>query len=110
MSEPAIVVHGGAGNWAPDTRADALSGGEEAVAAGHAVLAGSGAALDAVQTAVIVLEDLPVFNAGRGAALDEHGEARLDAAVMRGADRAAGAVAAVTGIRNPVLAARAVLE
>src|SRR4051794_36569181 len=110
MSDPAIVVHGGAGTWRPEIRQVALGGVQVAAAAGQAVLAAGGSALDAVQAAVIVLEDAPPFNAGRGAALDAHGEARLDAAVMRGSDRAAGAVAALTGIRNPVLAARAVLD
>ena len=83
---------------------------ERAVAAGHAVLADGGDALEAVQAAVIVLEDDPVFNAGRGSVLDERGIVVLDASLMRGADRAAGAVAAIRGIRNPVLAARAVLD
>jgi isoaspartyl peptidase/L-asparaginase-like protein (Ntn-hydrolase superfamily) len=64
----------------------------------------------ATQAAVIVLEDDPVFNAGRGAVLDERGFIAHDAAMMRGADRAAGAVAALEGIRNPVMAARTVLE
>src|SRR4051794_28615866 len=110
MSDPAIVVHGGAGTWRPEIRQVALGGVQVAAAAGQAVLAAGGSALDAVQAAVIVLEDAPPFNAGRGAALDAHGEARLDAAVMRGSDRAAGAVALLRGIRNPVLAARAVLD
>src|SRR4051794_37369073 len=107
MSDPAIVVHGGAGTWRPETREDALAGVEQAATAAREVLTAGGSALDAVQAAVIVLEDAPLFNAGRGAALDAHGEARLDAAVMRGSDRSAGAVAALTGIRNPVLAPRA---
>ena len=105
-----IVVHGGAGNWREESHDAARDGVERAVDAGYAVLADGGDALDAVQAAVIVLEDDPVFNAGRGAVLDERGFVLLDASVMRGADRAAGAVAAVRGIRNPVLAARAVLE
>jgi isoaspartyl peptidase/L-asparaginase-like protein (Ntn-hydrolase superfamily) len=106
----AIVVHGGAGRWPGEAREAALAGVARAADVGHAVLARGGDALAAVQAAVVALEDDPVFNAGRGAALDANGEARLDAAVMRGADRAAGAVAAVQGIRNPVLAARAVLD
>src|SRR3954454_4728205 len=106
----AIVVHGGAGKWPEEAREAAGAGVEAAVAAGHAVLAAGGDALSAVQAAVIVLEDDPVFNAGRGAALNEAGEIGLDASIMRGSDRAAGAVAAITGIRNPVRAARAVLE
>jgi beta-aspartyl-peptidase (threonine type) len=110
MGEIAIVVHGGAGEWPLDAHAAALDGVAAAVAAGHAVLAAGGDALDAVQAAVVVLEDDPVFNAGRGAVLDERGVVSLDASVMRGADRAAGAVAGLRGIRNPVLAARAVLD
>jgi beta-aspartyl-peptidase (threonine type) len=80
------------------------------VAAGHAVLADGGSALDAVEAAVVVLEDDPEFNAGRGAALTEYGRVELDASMMEGTNRAAGAVAAVRGVRNPVRAARAVLE
>jgi isoaspartyl peptidase/L-asparaginase-like protein (Ntn-hydrolase superfamily) len=105
-----IVVHGGAGNWREGSHAAAREGVERAVEVGFAVLADGGDALEAAQAAVIVLEDDPVFNAGRGAVLDERGFVLLDASVMRGADRAAGAVAALRGIRNPVLAARAVLE
>jgi L-asparaginase / beta-aspartyl-peptidase len=110
MSDVAIVVHGGAGRWPEASHERAVAGVGRAVEAGHAVLAGGGDALAAVQAAVIVLEDDPVFNAGRGAALDESGGVVLDASVMRGSDRAAGAVAALRGIRNPVLAARAVLD
>jgi L-asparaginase / beta-aspartyl-peptidase len=110
VTEPAIVVHGGAGRWPEAAHERGLAGVARAVAAGHAVLAAGGDALEAVQAAVLVLEDDPVFNAGRGAVLTEHGGVLHDAAVMRGADRAAGAVAALRGIRNPVLAARAVLD
>jgi isoaspartyl peptidase/L-asparaginase-like protein (Ntn-hydrolase superfamily) len=110
MTEATIVVHGGAGTWPEDTHDRALDGVGRAVEAGHAVLAEGGDALAAVQAAVLVLEDDTVFNAGRGAVLNERGFVSLDAAVMRGADRAAGSVAALRGIRNPVLAARAVLD
>jgi beta-aspartyl-peptidase (threonine type) len=106
----AIVVHGGAGTWPENAHERAHAGVRAAVEAGHAVLADGGDALSAVQAAVIVLEDDPIFNAGRGAALNEAGEIGLDASIMRGSDRAAGAVAALTGIRNPVRAARAVLD
>jgi len=81
-----------------------------ALEAGHAVLARGGSALDAVCGAVMVLEDDPLFNAGRGACYNTDEEHELDAAVMDGATRRAGAVAAVNRIRNPVLAARAVME
>src|SRR4051794_33402438 len=110
MSEPAIAVHGGAGVWPAERHAAARAGAARAVAAGFVVLAAGGPALEAGQAAVVVLEDDPTFNAGHGAALTEEGGVELDAAIMRGGDRAAGAVAALRGIRHPVLAARAVLE
>jgi len=111
MDEIAIVVHGGAGPSIEDPqRAERCrTGAHAAVEAGHAVLAEGGAALDAVEAAVVVLEDDPEFNAGRGAALTEYGRVELDSSIMDGATRAAGAVAAVRGVRNPVRAARAVL-
>jgi L-asparaginase / beta-aspartyl-peptidase len=83
---------------------------ERALAAGHAALKDGGAALDAVCAAVVALEDDPLFNAGRGACYNTDEKHELDAAVMDGATRRAGAVAAVSRIRNPVLAARAVME
>ncbi len=112
MDEIAIVVHGGAGGLPRDAdRLDRMrAGAAAAVEAGHAVLAAGGAALDAVEAAVVVLEDDPEFNAGRGAALTEYGRVELDASMMDGTTRAAGAVAAVRGVRNPIRAARAVLE
>ena len=112
MDEIAIVVHGGAGGLPRDEeRLERMrSGAAAAVEAGHAVLAAGGSALDAVEAAVVVLEDDPEFNAGRGAALTEYGRVELDASMMDGTNRAAGAVAAVRGVRNPVRAARAVLE
>jgi isoaspartyl peptidase/L-asparaginase-like protein (Ntn-hydrolase superfamily) len=105
-----IVVHGGAGRWPYERLEAAREGIEQAVEAGYAVLADGGHALDAAQAAVIVLEDDPVFNAGRGSVLDERGFVLMDASVMRGSDRAVGAVAGLRGIRNPILAARAVLD
>ncbi len=108
MDEIAIVVHGGAGN-VPQDPERMRSGAAAAVEAGHAVLEAGGSALDAVEAAIVVLEDDPEFNAGRGAALTEYGRVELDASVMDGTSRAAGAVAAVRGVRNPVRAARAVM-
>jgi beta-aspartyl-peptidase (threonine type) len=112
MDEIAIVVHGGAGGFPrDDSRHDRMrAGAAAAVEAGHAVLAAGGTALAAVEAAVVVLEDDPEFNAGRGAALTEYGRVELDASMMDGTTRAAGAVAAVRGVRNPIRAARAVLE
>lgn len=74
------------------------------------MLAANGSALDAVQAAAVVLEDDPLFNAGRGAVLNEHGQAEHDAGIMCGRSGEAGGVAGVRGIRNPVLLARAVME
>ena len=112
MDEIAIVVHGGAGSLPRDgERSERMrSGAAAAVEAGHAVLVAGGTAIEAVEAAVIVLEDDPEFNAGRGAALTEYGRVELDASMMEGTGRAAGAVAAVRGVRNPIRAARAVLE
>lgn len=109
----ALVLHGGAGGRSkyltPDERAEFAAGLADAFAAGRAVLSAGGAALDAVCAAVGVLEDCPLYNAGRGAALTARGEAELDASVMTG-DGRAGAVAVLRRIKHPVLAARKVME
>jgi beta-aspartyl-peptidase (threonine type) len=106
-----ICIHGGAGHPAaagPEARHhDALH--RIAADAWQALRAGAGA-VDAVELAVAALEDCPLFNAGSGAVLNADGIAELDAAIMRGSDRACGAVAAVTRLRNPVRVARAVME
>jgi beta-aspartyl-peptidase (threonine type) len=113
--EVVLVVHGGAGappraELTPEREAAVRADLDRALRAGHAVIAGGGAALDAVAAAVVVLEDSPLFNAGRGAALNAEGRAELDAAIMEGHTQRAGAVAAVHRARNPVLLARAVME
>jgi isoaspartyl peptidase/L-asparaginase-like protein (Ntn-hydrolase superfamily) len=112
---PVLAVHGGAGRIIPeefsaDRAAAARVGLGQSLAAGMAVLRDGGSALDAVIAAVLVLEDDEQFNAGRGAVLTAAGGVEHDAAVADGATRRAGAVTCVNGIRNPVLAARAVLE
>lgn len=109
-----IVVHGGAGQMTPVTVTPEQAAGARdalgrALDAAAAILQGDGAALDAVETAVRVLEDDPHFNAGRGAALTYDGIAELDAAIMDGRDRNAGAVAGVRATRHPVSLARAVM-
>jgi beta-aspartyl-peptidase (threonine type) len=81
-----------------------------ALEAGYAILKGGGASLDAVAAAVIVMEDSPLFNAGRGACYNAEGKHELDAAIMDGATLRAGGVTCVQRIRNPILAARAVME
>jgi L-asparaginase / beta-aspartyl-peptidase len=117
MTEPkwTLVIHGGAGKITPDKmkpgQEDAIRAAlARALDAGSAILATGGASLDAVEAAVRVLEDDPNFNAGRGAALSFDGVAELDAAIMNGRDRNAGAVARVTTTRNPVSLARAVMD
>lgn len=111
----AIAVHGGAGTlprraMSPALRKRYERGLVRALDAGAAVLARGGASLDAVCAAVVELEDSPLFNAGRGAVYNAEGRHELDAGVMDGAMLRAGAVAAVSRIRNPVLAARMVME
>jgi beta-aspartyl-peptidase (threonine type) len=110
-----LAVHGGAGTirrsaLTPELEVPYRAGLRAALWAGHQVLASHGSAIDAVIAAVVVLEDDPLFNAGRGAVFSAAGTLEMDAAVMDGAGREAGAVAGVLGPRNPVLAARAVME
>jgi beta-aspartyl-peptidase (threonine type) len=110
-----IAIHGGAGTMrAADLTAAMTEARHEglraALRAGWSVLRGGGAALDAVSAAVCALEDDPLFNAGHGAVLTDAGTIEMDAGIMNGADRRAGAVAGICGPRNPVLAARAVME
>lgn len=109
----ALVIHGGAGQrlepLTPEAERDYRAGLHSALLAGQRVLSAGGPALDAVCAAVVQLEDDALFNAAHGAALTADGTAELDAAVMTG-DGRAGAVAGSRTARNPVLAARAVLE
>lgn len=107
----ALCVHGGAGDRTPSSDDAAIYRAlESALDAGWAVLDAGGTALDAVQVAIGVLEDEPLFNAGRGAALTRAGTVELDAALMDGDTLRAGAVIGVRSVRYPIAAARAVLE
>ncbi|MFN7110885.1 MAG: isoaspartyl peptidase/L-asparaginase family protein [Brevundimonas sp.] len=110
-----LAIHGGAGviersSLTPEQDAAYRASLQRALDAGSAVLTQGGSALDAVQAAVQVMEDDPLFNAGRGAVFTAAGRNELDAAVMNGADLTAGAVAGLTTTRHPVAAARAVME
>ncbi len=115
MNKIALAVHGGAGTI---ERARLGPEGEKAyeevlalaLRTGHAVLAGDGRALDAVEAAVRVLEDHPFFNAGRGSVFNADGMHEMDAAIMDGADLRAGAVASVQNVKNPVALARRVMD
>ncbi|HWV56677.1 MAG TPA: isoaspartyl peptidase/L-asparaginase, partial [Longimicrobiales bacterium] len=111
----AIAVHGGAGtirrgDFPPEREAEYVAALEDALRAGYAILEAGGSSLDAVVEAVRQLEDSPLFNAGRGAVFTAAGTHELDASVMDGRNLAAGAVAAVRRVKNPVLLARAVME
>lgn len=111
----ALAIHGGAGvieRNALDAETEAAYRAvlAEALAAGQRVLAADGSAVDAVIASILVMEDSDLFNAGRGAVLTHEGQVELDASLMRGEDLGAGAVAGVRRVRNPILAARAVME
>ncbi len=113
--EWALAIHGGAGTISRDAMTPERERAyhralEKALRAGGAVLADGGSSLDAVTATITLLEDEPLFNAGKGAVFTSEGKNELDAAIMDGATLNAGAVAAVTRIRNPILLARAVME
>jgi L-asparaginase / beta-aspartyl-peptidase len=107
---PTLLVHGGA--WAiPASEARAHQAGvRNALETGYAILSSGGAALDAVEAAVVVLEDDPTFDAGRGSFLTSDGKVQLDALLMDGGRMKAGGVACVERLLNPIQAARLVLE
>jgi beta-aspartyl-peptidase (threonine type) len=111
----AIAIHGGAGtilkaNMTPELEKQYLEKLDEAVSAGYAVLQKGGTSMEAVATAIRIMEDSPLFNAGKGAVFNIQGNHELDAAVMDGKTLAAGAVAGVTTIKNPIMAAIAVMQ
>jgi beta-aspartyl-peptidase (threonine type) len=115
MTPFAIGIHGGCGTLAKDLLsevewAETRAHLQDSLRAGWKILSAGGSALDAVEAAVVVMEDSPHFNAGYGAALTENAEHELDASIMDGATLAAGAVCAVRSIRNPIRAARAVMD
>ena len=115
MPEWRLVIHGGAGvitrdGMSPEMEAAYTAALETALEAGADVLRSGGSALDAVEAAVIPMEDDPLFNAGYGAVMTASQEHELDASIMDGRERNAGAVAGVKRVRNPVKAARAVME
>src|SRR5438874_8242586 len=102
-----LVMHGGAGtitrqSMTPETEKQYRETLEQAMRAGHAVLMKGGSSLDAVETSIRILEDSPLFNAGKGAVFTHEGKNELDAAIMDGKTMKAGAVAAVTIIKNPI--------
>ena len=110
-----LVIHGGAGvilreNLSQEMEAAYTAALNEALEAGAGVLSSGGEAIDAVEAAVLVMEDNPLFNAGHGAVFTAQARHELDAAIMDGRDRNAGAVAGVMRVKNPISAARAVMD
>ncbi len=108
--KPALIVHGGAWNI-PDEAVDACTSGcHDALTAGWSILRRGGSALDAIEAAIVVLEDDPVFDAGYGSHLNLDGHVECDAIVMNGATLHAGAAATLQRIKNPIQVARKILE
>ena len=108
--KPSLIVHGGAGSIAADVIDATRAGIRRALQAGWKILSAGGPALDAVEAAIVVLENDPSFNAGTGANLNRDGHVQLDAIVMNGTTLKAGALAAVERIRNPIRLAHLIQE
>lgn len=111
----AIVIHGGAGALQRGMLSDSLENAykatlEQAVKAGHEILENGGNAIDAVTKAINIMENSPLFNAGKGAVFTHEGTNELDASIMVGKDRNAGAVSGVSRVKNPILLAKAIME
>jgi L-asparaginase / beta-aspartyl-peptidase len=107
---PIVVVHGGAGDWPIKLHKSALAGVRKAAGIGFEVLKERGSAMDAVEAAVVAMEDNPIFNAGTGSTLNLLGQIETDAAIMDGGTLRGGGVALLRNIRNPIKAARIVME
>lgn len=114
MQKFCLALHGGAGtilkeDMTPELENEYLTGLNEALSAGYAVLEKGGSALEAVERSVIVLEDNPLFNAGKGAVFTKKGINEMDAAIMDGSTLNAGAVAGVRNVKNPIALAEKVM-
>ena len=110
-----LVVHGGSGmitkeNMRPEAEENYIGALNRALDAGEDILESGGSAIEAVTRTIVYLEDNPLFNAGRGAVFNHNGQNELDASIMDGISQRAGSVASVTNVKNPILAARAVME
>ena len=113
VSNFGIVIHGGAGSFSgldEDTINSYETGIVEALSAGYKVLEQGGSSLDAVTTAIVILEDLPLFNAGKGSVYTEMETQEMDSSIMDGKSGKGGAVAGVSKVKNPVLLARMVMD
>ena len=109
-SKPIIIVHGGAGDWPSKLHKQGLSGVGIAADRGFRILSKEGSALDAVEAGIVAMENNPVFNAGGGSTLNLVGEIETDAAIMDGKTLKGGGVALLRDIRNPIKAARIVMD
>src|ERR1700761_8136640 len=112
MSKYAIAIHGGAGTilknlMTPEKEQAYKSALQDAINAGESVLKAGGSYCDAVERAIISMENDPLFNAGKGAVFTNNGKNEMDASIMNGKDLTAGAVAGITNIKNPISLARA---
>src|SRR6185369_7383651 len=109
-----MVIHTGAGNFTlagiAERKDEMQAAMNDALMAGYRVLSGGGSSLDAVQAAIVILEDSPLFNAGKGAVFTHEGTNELDASIMDGGTMKAGAVAGLKHIKNPIKLARLVME
>ncbi|TYP98558.1 beta-aspartyl-peptidase (threonine type) [Sphingobacterium allocomposti] len=110
-----LAIHGGAGTILKKNMSDSLEKAYQAVLSeslrvGYRILKGGGSSIDAVSAAIQVMEDSPLFNAGKGAVFNHQGQNELDASIMDGSTLRAGAVAGVHTVKNPITAARAVME
>src|SRR5258708_24294858 len=108
--KPVILVHGGAGDWPSELRKRGLNGVRKAADRGFRILSSGGSTLDAVEVAIVSLEDDAVFNAGTGSTLNLRGEIETDAAIMDGKTLRGAGVALLRGIKNPIKAARIIFE
>jgi len=111
----ALVIHGGAGTILKKNLSDEMEQAyrdklNEALSAGEAILKNGGSSIDAVEQTIMIMENSPLFNAGKGAVFTNAGINEMDASIMTGNDQNAGAVGGITNIKNPIQAARAVLE
>lgn len=115
MTDYIIALHGGAGtilraNMSPENEKSYLKALEDALDAGYSVLRAGGSALDAVIQSTVFLEDCPLFNAGKGSVFTHDGCHEMDASVMEGTSRMAGAVTGIHNVKNPVLLAKCVMQ
>jgi beta-aspartyl-peptidase (threonine type) len=108
--KPAIIVHGGAWDMPDSQVEDHIRGCDRSAGRGFDILSGGGSALDAVEEAVVSMEDDPIFDAGRGSVLNQLGQVEMDAIIMDGRSLRSGAVASLRSIRNPIRVARRLMD